>query len=289
LAIVVDSREELAGLSATEIAAAADAAAERDLAGSFVIPLLNTTQQPALASLENRTLRERVLRTSLSRGSRGGDYDNREILSQTARLRAEKAALLGFATYANYALADQTARTVAAVNQRLDELIPPAVANARREASDLEALAREADPGFELAAWDWDFYADEVRQARYNFDEARLRPYLELESVLVNGVFFAAGQIYGLRFEELGDFPVYQEDVRVFEVFEEDGSHLAFFIFDPYARPSKRGGAWMNSYVRQSHLQSRMPIVANHINITKPPPGDPTLLTPCVRLVVASK
>jgi peptidyl-dipeptidase Dcp len=279
VAIVVDSREELAGLSATEIAAAADAAAERDLAGSFVIPLLNTTQQPALASLENRALRERILRTSLSRGSRGGDYDNREILSQTARLRAEKAALLGFATYADYALADQTARTVAAVNQRLDELIPPAVANARREASDLEALAREADPGFELAAWDWDFYADEVRQARYNFDEARLRPYLELESVLVNGVFFAAGQIYGLRFEERGDLPVYQDDVRVFEVFEEDGSHLAFFIFDPYARPSKRGGAWMNSYVDQSHLQGRTPIVANHLNISKPPQGEPTLLT----------
>jgi peptidyl-dipeptidase Dcp len=279
LAVVVDSRAELAGLSEAEITAAADAAAERGLTGKFVIQLLNTTQQPALASLENRALRERILKTSLSRDSRGGDYDNREIVSRTAHLRAEKAALLGFETYAAYALADQTARTVGAVNERLAELTPPAVANARREAGDLEAMARETDPGFELRAWDWDFYAEQVRQARYDFDEAELRPYLELESVLVNGVFFAASQIYGLRFEERTDLPVFHEDVRVFEVFEEDGSHLAFFLFDPYARPSKDGGAWMNSYVRQSRLEHREPIVANYINIPEPPEGEPTLLT----------
>jgi len=279
LAIVVDTREELAGLSAAEIEVATDAAAERDLDGKYVIPLLNTTQQPALTELENRALRQRILETSLSRGSRGGDYDNREILSRTARLRAEKAALLGFANYAEYALADQTARTVAAVNQRLAELTPQAVANAEREAADLEAMARATDPDLELAAWDWDFYAEQVRQARYDFDDSELRPYLELDSVLRNGVFFAAGQIYGLRFEERTDLPVYQEDVRVFEVFEEDGSHLAYFLFDPYARPSKRGGAWMNNYVEQSALFGRQPIVANHINIPEPPPGEPTLLT----------
>jgi peptidyl-dipeptidase Dcp len=279
LAIVVDKREELAGLSDVEITGAADAAAERGLEGKYVIPLLNTTQQPALSSLENRALRERILETSLSRGSRSNDYDNREVLSRTGSLRAEKAALLGFANYAELALADQTARTVAAVNERLAALTPQAIANAQRETDDLEAKAREDDPDFELAAWDWDFYAEKLRQARYDFDDTELKPYFELDSVLINGVFFAAGQVYGLVFEERDDLPVYHEDVRVFEVFEEDGSHLAFFLFDPYARPSKRGGAWMNSYVGQSRLEGREPIVANHLNIPEPPPGEPTLLT----------
>ena len=279
MAIVVDTAEELAGLTDAEIAAAADAAHERDLDGKFVLPLLNTTQQPTMASLENRALRERMLKTSMSRGSRGGEFDNREILARTVSLRARKAQMLGYPTHAAYVLDVQTAKTVAAVNEQLARLTPPAVANARREAADLQAMIESEGGDFELAAWDWDFYADRLRAQRFNFDASRLRPYLELDNVLQDGVFYAARQIFGLRFEERTDLPTYQEDVRVFEVFEADGTSLALFIFDPYARSSKRGGAWMNSYVQQSGLFGTEPVVANHINIPEPPPGEPTLLT----------
>jgi peptidyl-dipeptidase Dcp len=279
LAVVVDSRDELAGLTEGEIKAAAEAAQSRDMAGKFVLPLLNTSQQPALASLENRALRQRIFETSVSRGHRGGEFDNREILSRTARLRAERAQLLGYENHAAYVLADETALTVAAVNERLASLTPPAVENARREAADLQRVIDAAGGDFDVAAWDWDFYAEKVRQERYAFDASQLEPYFELDTVLQNGVFFAAGQIYGLRFEERSDLPVYQEDVRVFEVFEDDGTTLAIFIFDPYARPSKRGGAWMNAYVSQSHMLDRKPVVANHANITKPAAGEPALLT----------
>jgi peptidyl-dipeptidase Dcp len=278
-AIVVDTREELAGLTDAQIEGAADAAEERDLAGKFVIPMLNTTQQPTMAALENRELRERMLAMSRVRGNQGGDYDNREILVQTAGLRAEKALLLGYATHADYILDDQTAKTVAAVNERLASLTPPAVANAVREAADLQAMIDAEGGDFELAAWDWDYYSEKVRQERYAFDESELKPYLELDSVLQNGLFYAATQVFGITFEERFDLPVYQEDVRVFEVFDPDGSTLSLFIFDPYARSSKRGGAWMRAYVSQSHLEDTLSIVANHINISEPPEGEPTLLT----------
>jgi len=276
---VVDTRAELAGLTEAQIESAADAAEERGLTGKYVIPMLNTTQQPTMAALENRELRERMLTTSMTRGSRGGEYDNRETLSRTARLRAERAQLLGYATHADYILDDQTAKTVAAVNERLGSLAPPAVANAVREAADLQAMIDAEGGEFELAAWDWDYYSEKVRQERYAFDESELKPYLELDRVLQDGVFYAANQIYGLTFEERFDLPVYQEDVRVFEIFDHDGSTLSVFIFDPYARSSKRGGAWMRGYVRQSHLRGTSTVVANHINISKPPEGEPTLLT----------
>jgi peptidyl-dipeptidase Dcp len=279
VAMIVDSAEELAGLTEAQIQSAADEAVERELPGKYVIPMLNTTQQPMMVALENRALRERMLATSMSRGSRGGEFDNTEILSRTATLRAEKAALLGYASHADYSLDDQTAKTVAAVNQRLASLTPPAVANALREAADLQAMIDAEGGNFDLRAWDWDFYAEKLRQQRYAFDASQLRPYLELNSVLQNGVFYAATQIFGITFEERFDLPVYQEDVRVFEVFDPDGATLSLFIFDPYARDSKRGGAWMRAYVSQSHLQGTLSIVANHINISEPPEGEPTLLT----------
>ncbi len=279
LAVVVDSREALAGLTEAQIKAAADEAGSRDLSGKFVLPLLNTSGQPALATLENRALRQRIHETSLSRGHRGGEFDNREILSRTAKLRAEKAKLLGFENHAAYILQNQTAKTVEAVNQRMAELTPPAVANARREAADLQAIIDDEGGDFKLASWDWDFYTEKVRQKRFNFDESELRPYFEVNSVMEKGVFYAANKLYGLTFKERTDLPVYQEDVRVFEVFDADGSTLSFFIMDLYARPSKRGGAWMNSYVDQSTLLNRKPVVGNHLNITKPPEGEPTLLT----------
>ena len=279
VAIVVTSREELTGLSDARIEAAAQEAVSRGLDGQFVLPLLNTSGQPALANLQNRSLRERIHTTSLSRGSRGGEFDNRQILSDVLRLRAERAQLLGYSNHAEYILEQQTAQTVDAVNQRLAELAPPAVANANREASDLQQMIIDDDQDFILASWDWDFYTERLRASRFDFDESQLRPYFEIDNVLQRGVFFAAERLYGITFQERTDLPVYQEDVRVFEVFDADGATLALFIGDFYARPSKRGGAWMNAYISQSGMLGTQPIVANHQNVTKPPEGEPTLLT----------
>ncbi len=279
LAIVVESAEELTGLDEALIQAAADEAEARDLPGKYVLPLLNTSGQPALASLQNRDLRERIQRTSVSRGNRGGEFDNRAVLSEVIRLRAERAILLGYDNHADYILENQTAQTVAAVNQRLAELTTPAMVNANREAADLQQMIFDSEEDFDLQAWDWSFYTEKLRAARFNFDASQLRPYFELDNVLIRGVFFAAAELYGLSFEERFDLPVYQEDVRVFEVFDSVGTTLGLFIADFYARPSKRGGAWMNAYVSQSDLLNTQPVVANHLNITKPPEGEPTLLT----------
>ncbi len=279
-AVVVDTREELAGLSDSQVASAVQAATARDLEGKFVIPLLNTSGQPSLASLENRQLRQRIMQTSLSRGTRGGEYDNRETITRMARLRAERASLLGYPNHAAYVLEEQTAQTVAAVNERLASLAPPAVANARREAAALQSRVAAADGGdVELASWDWSYYAEKVRADRYNFDESELRPFFEMNNVLENGVFFAANRLYGITFEARPDLPVYHPDVQVWEVRDEDGSPLGLFLADYYARPSKRGGAWMNAYVSQSSLLNTKPIIANHLNVAKPPDGEPTLLT----------
>ena len=278
-AIVVENREELAGMSDAKIDAAAKAATAKDMDGKYLIALLNTSQQPPLASLEDRALRQRIMETSLARGSHGGDYDNTVALTRVAKLRAERAQLMGYENHAAYSLEDQTARTTTAVNEMLGRLAPAAVANAKREAADIQAIIDAEGGDFQLASWDWNFYSEKVRQERYNFDASQLRPYFEFDNVLIKGVFFAAGQVYGLTFKERHDLPVYQEDVRVFEVFEEDGSTLALFIMDPFARSSKRGGAWMNAYVSQSTLLGTKPIVANHLNITKPTDGGPTLMT----------
>ncbi len=279
LAVVVDSREELRGLSDNAIAAAEQAARARDLEGKYVIALRNTSGQPPLAFLENRALRQRIYETSLSRGSRGGDFDNRAVVSRMVKLRAERARMLEYPDYATYVLENQTALTSAAVNRRLADLTPPAVANAEREAADLQALIDTEGEDFTLAAWDWAYYTEKVRQERYDFDGSQLRPYFEMDNVLQNGVFFAANRLYGLSFEERTDLPVYQPDVRVFEVHDEDGELLALYIADYYARPAKRGGAWMNSYARQAHLTGARPVVANHLNVPEPPEGEPTLLT----------
>jgi peptidyl-dipeptidase Dcp len=278
-AIVIDTEAELAGLSQGAIAAAQVAAQERDLQGKYVIALLNTSGQPALSALEDRKLRERIHQASLARGSSGGDFDNRATLTRIVKIRAERAQLLGYDNHAAYTLEEQTARTTDAVNERLAGLAPPAVANAKREAADLQAKISAEGGDFELAAWDWDFYTEKVRKDRFDFDEAQLKPYLELNNVLNNGVFYAAEQVFGITFKERTDLPVYQEDVRVWEVFDTDGSTLALFIGDFYARSSKRGGAWMNEYVSQSNLAGNKPVVANHLNIPEPPQGEPTLLT----------
>ncbi len=278
-AVIVDSREELQGLSDAQIEAAAEAATAMDLEGKYVLALRNTSQQPPLSSLENRALRQRIMEASLERGSHGGEFDNREILTRVAKIRAERAQLLGYENHAAYSLENQTARNTTAVNEMLARLAPAAVANAEREAADIQEIIDAEGGDFDLASWDWDFYAEKVRQQRYDFDASQLRPYFELDNVLQKGVFYAAEKVYGLTFKERFDLPVYNPDVRVFEVFDADGSTLALFIADFYARPSKRGGAWMNAYVSQSNLMGTQPVVANHLNITKPPEGEPTLMT----------
>ena len=279
LAIVVDSKEKLEGLSESAIESASNEAKSRGMEGKYVIALKNTSGQPSLSSLKNRELRERIHTTSLSRGSRGGKFDNREILTNVLRLRAEKAKLLGYENHAAYTLEVQTAQTPQAVNERLGSLAPKSLANAKREASDLQEMINASGESFSLSSWDWDYYTEKVRAERYSFDASQLKPYFEMDNVLQNGVFFAANQLFGLSFTERFDLPTYQEDVRVFEVFEEDGSTLALFIFDGYARSSKRGGAWMNSYVSQSKLSGNLPVVANHQNVAKPPKGEPTLMS----------
>ena len=277
--VVVDRKEELAGLSDSQMATVTNAAKAEHKDGKFVIQMQNTTGQPLLGSLQNRQLRERIMRTSLGRNSKGGEFDTRNVVLRTAQLRAERAKLLGYENHAAYQLEDQTAKDVPTVNKLLGELAPPAVANAKREAGEMQKIIDQENGGFQIAAWDWDFYSEKVRKARYDFDESELRPYYELNHVILDGVFFAAGKLYGLTFKERHDLPVYLPEVRVFEVYDRDGKPLALFLGDYYARPSKRGGAWMNAYVEQSDLFATKPVVANHLNIPKPPPGEPTLLT----------
>ena len=278
-AIVVDDPALLDGLGEAGIAAAAVAAEARGLEGQYVIPMLNTSGQPALASLTDRDLRLRIADTSLGRGSSGGEFDNRETLTRAALIRAERAELLGYPNHAAYGLENQTAQTVEAVNERLASLAPPSLVNAQREAAELQAMIDAEGGDFELTFADWSYYTEKLRKQKFDFDAAQLKPYFELDSVLINGVFFAAEQVFGLTFEQRTDLPVYHPDVRVWEVFEADGSTLGLFVEDMYARESKRGGAWMNSAVSQSELFGTKPVVANHLNIPKPPPGEPTLLT----------
>jgi len=283
-AVLVDDVAELAGLSESQIATAAAAAKAKGHEGKYLLTLLNTTGQPLLPQLDNRALRERVHKASVARGSRGNQWDNTGIVAEVLKLRGERSALLGYDTPAAFTLADETAGTVEAVNAMLGRLAPAAVANARREGAALQAMidreqAAKGEPSFQLEPWDWAYYTEKVRQAEYDFDDNQLKPYFEMKNVLENGVFFAATQLYGITFKERTDLPKYRADTWTYDVFDKDGKPLSIFIFDPYARPSKRGGAWMNSYVGESELEGTLPVVANHQNIPKPPAGEPTLLT----------
>jgi peptidyl-dipeptidase Dcp len=278
-AVVVDTKEELDGLSDAQIAAAAEAAKARHLEGKYVIALLNTSGQPATASLKNRALREKIQVASLARNSRGNEFDNTGVVTQIAKLRAERANLLGYPDHATYVLEDETAKTTGAVNKMMAGMAPAAIANAKKEAADLQKVIDAEGGKFTVDASDWSYYSEKVRAQRYAFDEAELKPYFEMHNVLENGVFYAANQEYGLTFKKRTDFPVYDPDVMVYEVFDKDGKHLAIFIFDYYARANKRGGAWMNEYVSQSKLMGFEPVVVNNLNIPKPSEGQPTLLT----------
>ena len=278
-AVVVESLAELDGMSEAAIAAAAEAAKARKLDGKYVLALMNTTGQPPEAVLKNRALRKRLYDASVTRGSHGGEFDNRDVILKIARLRADRATLLGYPNHATYVLEDETAKTTTAVNKLLSDLAPAAVANAKVEAADMQAIIDKEKGGFKLEAWDWAYYTEKVRASRYNFDESQLKPYLEMDSVLQNGVFYAANQLYGLTFKERKELPVYDPGVRVFEVFDKDGKTLSLVYIDWYARSNKRGGAWMNEYVSQSGLMGTQPVIGQHLNIPKPSPGQPTLLT----------
>ena len=282
-AVEVDDVTLLDGLSAPQVAAASEAAHARGLDDKWLLTMQNTTTQPSLAQLTNRALRQRVYEAS-SRRNIGGTFDNTAVIADIARLRAQRATLLGYANHAAYILADETAGTTAAVDQLLGQLAVPAVANAKREAADIQALIDRQSlatgtPPFTLEPWDWAFYAEQVRAQRYAFDEAQIRPYFEVDHVLHDGVFHSARVLYGLSFDERHDLPVYHPDVRVFDVVDRDGSLLGLFLMDVYARDSKQGGAWMSSYVGQSTLFGEKPVIANHLNLPKPTAGQPTLLS----------
>ena len=281
LAVLVDSEGELDGLSAGEIAAAAAAAKDCGQDGKFLINMVNYTGNPALTSLTNRALRKRIMVNSLSKGMRGNDNDNRETLIKMVKLRAKRAELLGFKSHAHYVTADETAGTPQNVHNMLRRIAPAAVTNARAEAELLAEAARDAgEPAdFQIEAWDWDFYADKVRLAKYSVDTSAMRLYFELERVLNDGVFFAASALFGINFTKRPDLQAYHPEARVWEVKNTDGSAVGLFIGDFYTRDSKRGGAWMNSLVDQSHLMNELPVVVNNLNIPKPPAGEPTLLT----------
>jgi peptidyl-dipeptidase Dcp len=278
-ALVVDKVSDLDGLSPDEIQTAAQAAKDRGLAGKWVLPLQNTTQQPAQAELKNRSVRQRLFELSSLRTERNDSNDTRSTIRRMAELRAEKAKLLGYPTWAAYALATQGAKTPENAIKLLTDLAPAATARARVEAADMQKLIDAQGGNFKLQPWDWQYYAEQVRKARYNLDESQIMPYFELNNVLQNGVFFAANKLYGITFKERHDIPVYQPDVRVFEVFDSNGQPLALWYCDYFKRDAKSGGAWMDQFVDQSGLTGWKPVVYNVANFTKPAPGQPALLT----------
>jgi peptidyl-dipeptidase Dcp len=278
-ALIVDDKARLAGLTDAEIAAAAQAAADRKLEGKWAIPLQNTTQQPALQSLTDRDVREQLFKASWLRTEHGDGNDTRDTIARLAQIRAQQAKLLGYDSFAAWKLDDQMAKKPETALKFLDDLVPPAIARAKREAADIQAMIDKDGGDFQLQPWDWQIYAEQVRKAKYDLDESQIKPYFELDNVLENGVFYAAHLLYGLDFKERHDLPVYQPDVRVFEVFDADGKSLALFYCDYFKRDNKSGGAWMDNLVGQSKLLGTKPVIYNVTNFTKPAPGQPALLS----------
>jgi peptidyl-dipeptidase Dcp len=268
----------LAGLSESQLAAATDAAKDHKQPG-YVIALQNTTQQPDLAELTHRGTRKAMFDDSWTRTERGGEDDTRATIARLAQVRAQKAALLGFPSYAAWALQDQMAKTPAAAQRFMDNLVPAAIAKARAEGKDIQDMIDSQNGGFKLEPWDWNFYSEQVRKAKYDLDTAQVKPYFELNRVLQDGVFYAATQLYGITFKERKDIPVYQPDVRVFEVFDTDGKPLALFYCDYFKRDNKDGGAWMSEFVSQSHLLGTLPVIYNVANFQKPAAGQPDLIS----------
>ena len=277
-AFTTKDKAALKGLTDAQLEAAVEAAKERKVEG-YVLPLQNTTQQPILVSLDDRATRQAVFEDSWNRAERGGVNDTRETIVRLAQLRAQKAKLLGYANFAAWNLEDQMAKTPEAAVKFMDDLVPASTANAVAEGKEIQAVIDAQKGGFQLQPWDWDFYSEQVRKAKYDIDEAQVRPYFELNNVLQNGVFYAANQMYGLTFKERKDIPVYNPDVRVFEVFEASGKPLALFYCDYFKRDNKGGGAWMSNFVDQSKLLGTLPVIYNVANFAKPAAGEPALIS----------
>ena len=277
-AFVTTDKAALAGLPEARVAAAEQGAKARKVEG-FVIPLQNTTQQPDLVSLTNRNTRQAIFEYSWNRTERGDSNDTRDTIAHLAQLRAQKAKLLGFPSFAAWKLDDQMAKKPENALRFMDAIVPAATAKAAREAKDIQDVIDSQKGGFQVQAYDWEFYAEQVRKARYDIDDTQVKPYFEIDNVLQNGVFYAATQLYGITFKERHDIPVYQPDVRVFEVFDADGEHLALFYCDYFKRDNKNGGAWMSEFVGQSHLLGKQPVVYNVANLPKPAEGEPALIS----------
>ncbi len=277
-AYVTSDKAALAGLSDAQIAAAAQAAKTRQVDG-FLIPLQNTTQQPDLTLLSDRATRQTIFEHSWNRTEKGDVNDTRDTIARIAHLRAEKAKLLGYPSFAAWKLEDQMAKTPDAALKFMDAIVPAATTKAAREAKDIQDVIDTQKGGFQLQPWDWDFYAEQVRKARYDLEDSQVKPYFGLNNVLENGVFYAANQLYGITFKERHDIPVYRPDVRVFEVFDANGKHLAIFYCDYFKRDNKNGGAWMSEFVGQSRLLGTSPVVYNVANLPKPAEGEPALIT----------
>ncbi|HEY4303055.1 MAG TPA: M3 family metallopeptidase [Gemmatimonadaceae bacterium] len=277
-AVVFDDVRELEGLDEADLTAAAQAARDRGLEGNWLLTLQNTTQQPVLESLKRRDVRKRVFEASLHRTDHGSEFDTRDIVRRLASIRAERSRLLGFATTADFTLDDQMAKTPDAAIRLLTDIAKTAVDRAKGEAKRIQAMIDAEGGGFTLEPWDWQYYSERVRRAEFDVDDARIRPYLALDRVMRDGVFFAATQLFGLTFEPRNDIPVYHPDVLVFEVRDADGSPLALLYLDHYKRDNKTGGAWMDAYVDQSRLLGKKPVIVNVTNFTKPAPGKSALI-----------
>jgi peptidyl-dipeptidase Dcp len=277
-AFVTPDKTVLAGLTDAQIAGAAQAAKDRKVDG-YVVSLQNTTQQPTLGELTQRATRQAIFENSLNRAERGDENDTRSAIVRLAQIRAQKAKLLGYPTYAAWVLEDQMAKTPEAATKFMEALVPGATARATREAADIQSLIDSQNGGIKLEPWDWNFYAEQVRKAKYDLNESEIKPYFELDNVLQNGVFYAANQLYGLTFAERKDIPVYNPDVRVFEVSDSDGKPLALFYCDYFKRDNKNGGAWMEEFVNQSKLLGTLPVIYNVANFAKPAPGEPALIS----------
>ena len=278
-ALVVDNKSDLAGLSDDEITAAANAATAANHPGKWMIALQNTTQQPGLQTLTNRATRQKLFEASWTRAEKNDSNDTRATISRIAKIRAEKAKLLGFPNFASWTLMDQMAKKPEAVDKLITRLAPAATAKAKQEADDIQKVIDAQKGGFKVQPWDWNFYAEQVRKAKFDLDESEVKPYFEINNVLENGIFFAAGQLYGLTFKERKDLPVYNKDVRVFEVFDKDGTSMALAYFDYFKRDNKNGGAWMDNMVGQSKLLGTKPVIYNICNFAKPAEGQPALIS----------
>lgn len=277
---ITDNVDDLEGLSESAIATAAEAATIAGNEGKWLIPLMNTTQQPVLASLKNSDIRKVILNNSFERAQKGGENDTRKLIVKIAQLRAKRANLLGFDSYAHWNLNNQMVKKPETVDKFFAQLVPAAVQRVKEEENELLALVKEDNPiATKVEPWDWNYYSEQLRRAKYDLDEEEIKPYFELYNVLENGVFFAVNKLYGLTFTERTDLPVYHEDVKVYDVFDHDGSQIGIFYSDNFARPTKRGGAWMSNLVGQSHLLGTSPVIYNVCNFTKPAEGQPALLT----------